>query len=791
MKISENWLRQLVDIPADHEALLERMTMAGLEVDGARAVGTGLDGVVVGEIVAIEPHPDADRLRVCHVAAGAAEPLTIVCGAPNARLGLKAPLATVGAVLPGGMKIKPAKLRGVKSFGMLCSGRELGLADDAGGLMELADECKAGQPVAVALGLPDHEIEVDLTPNRPDCLSMAGLARDVAAQYGKAFAWPQTEAVAVTSQATHRIRLEAGRSCARYLGRVIEGVDMRVPTPDWMAARLARSGVRPHSLTVDVTNYVMLELGQPMHAFDHALLEGDIVVRQAGAGEKLALLDGSDVTLEPDFMVIADDKQALAVAGVMGGMATRVTDDTRDIFLESAHFAPDVIMGKARRLGLHTDSSHRFERGVDPELPRQALERASELLLELAGGKAGPVCAAENTDDLPARHPVRLRSARLARVLGIAIDDDKVLAILHNLGLAPQRTDEGWQVQPPSWRFDIEREEDLIEEVARIYGYPEIPVTAPAGQLVLAPDSETRLPERRLARQLVARGYHEAVCMAFTSADLLRTWQLQGAVLPLANPLSADLGVMRPSLLPGLVEALQRNAARQQSRVRLFESGHVFAADDKAPEMPMLALVACGTAHAEQWGHETRPMDFHDLKGDVESVLTMAATDDWSFDADDLPPWLHPGRSARVVRAGKAVGVLGELHPRLLQALDLDVSVHVAELQLDVVRSSALPCARAVAHFPQVRRDLAVEVPRDMAWANIAACVREAAGKVLVDLRLFDRYLGPNLEGDRKSLAMGLILQEQSRTLVDDEVDALMSNVVSALERRCAARLRG
>ncbi len=792
MKFSENWLRQLIDIPADHAALVERLTLSGLEVDGVERLGDGLEGVVVGEIIAIEPHPDADRLRVCQVTAGSGEPLTIVCGAPNARLGLKAPLATVGAVLPGGLKIKPAKLRGIESFGMLCSARELALADDADGLMELPAVAAAGQPLAAALKLPDAVIELGLTPNRPDCLGMQGLARDVAAQFGQAYT-PSAQTTAEVSSASVRgIRLEAGTDCPRYLGRVIDGLDMAAPTPAWMALRLRRAGLRPLSLVVDVTNYVMLELGQPLHAFDNECLDGDIVVRHARKDEPLALLDGSEATLDESFLVIADDRQALAVAGVMGGHASRVTDDTRTIFLESAHFAPAAIMGRARRLGLHTDASHRFERGVDPELPRQALERASELLLSIAGGQAGPVCVAEHTADLPLRPPVRLRRQRLERVLGLSIDDAAVATILGNLGLQPQAGPDGWQVTPPSWRFDIEREEDLIEEVARIHGYPQIAVRAPSGELVLAPEAETLLPRHQLVRQLIARDYHEAICMAFVSADLLDAWGLAQGGVTLANPLSADQAVMRPSLLPGLVQALRRNRARQQERVRLFESGHVFAAGGEAAprETAMLALVACGDARREQWGESHRALDFHDLKGDVQSLLA-AGDKAWAFDAETLPDWLHPGRAARVLQDGQPVGWLGELHPALAARLGLDEVVLVAELELIAVQQRPLPQAQPVARFPHVRRDLAVEVDASTPWQQIADCVHQAAGERLRELRLFDQYQGPELDPGRKSLAMGLILQARSRTLVDNEVDECVATVVAALSAQCAARLRG
>ncbi|HET8898507.1 MAG TPA: phenylalanine--tRNA ligase subunit beta, partial [Rhodanobacteraceae bacterium] len=623
MKFSENWLRELVDIPVDTAALSRDLTMIGHEVEALEHLGHGLAGVVVARIVAADKHPQADRLQVCQVDAGQAEPLTIVCGAPNARAGIKVPLAKVGAELPGGLAIKAATLRGVESSGMLCSARELGLSTDAAGLLELPADAPIGTEIADYLGLPDAAIELGLTPNRPDCLGMLGLAHDVAARYGSTVRPFATAEIAVTSTARRGIRLEAGADCPRYLGRVIEGIDAAAATPLWMAERLRRAGLRPISAVVDVTNYVMLELGQPLHAFDNDALEGDIVVRHARAGETLKLLDGSEATLAADFVLIADEGKGLAVAGVMGGFDSRVTDSTRNVFLEAAHFAPAAIMGKARKLGLHTDASHRFERGVDPDLPARALERASELLLTIAGGQAGPRLVAENLDELPHRAPVNLRCARLQRVLGIVVPDAEVHRILTALGLAVRATQEGWLATPPSRRFDIEREEDLIEEVARIHGYERIPTRAPSGELLVAAQPEQTSSALALAEQLAARGYFEAVTMAFVGADLLERWGLREQGVALANPLSADLAVMRPSLLPGLVEALRRNRARQQERVRLFERGHVFQpVAGAAPLEPVrIALVAVGTANAEQWGLPARALDFHDLKGDIESLL--------------------------------------------------------------------------------------------------------------------------------------------------------------------------
>ena len=792
MKFSENWLRELVEIQADRAQLAHALTMAGLEVEELTVLGEGLAGVVVGEIVAAEKHPEADRLQVCKVAAGQGEPLQIVCGAPNARVGLKAPLAMIGAVLPGNMQIKAAKLRGVESAGMLCSAKELGIDADASGLLELPADAPVGQPLATFLGLPDASIELKLTPNRPDCLGLVGLAHDVAALFGSRVLVPVQDPAPVTSDARRGIRLEAGKDAPRYLGRVIEGIDASARSPLWLAERLRRAGLRPISAVVDVTNYVMLELGQPLHAFDNDTLEGDVVVRHAHTGEVLKLLDGSEAKLDGGFLVIADDSKGLAVAGVMGGHGSRVTDATRNIFLESAHFAPAAIMGRSRKLGLHTDASHRFERGVDPQLPRRALERATELLLAIAGGKAGPVLTAENPADLPKPATVALRRARLARVLGVAVPDEEVTRIFIALGMTVHAQADGWQVIAPTSRFDIEREEDLIEEVARVYGYDRIPTHTPAGALALSPQPEGRIGELPLREQLAARGYHEAVNLSFVNAELLARWGYTQNLVPLANPLSADLAVMRPSLLPGLVEALRHNRARQQDRVRLFEVARVFAAGDPPVETPSLAIAACGSAHAEQWAEPARPLDFFDLKGELDALLAWGGEPErWSLHADGLPAWLHPGRGARVARDGETVGYLGALHPQLAKALDLGPDLQVLEVALAQLLDRRLPKARPVPRFPSVRRDIAVELPEEVRWSQIEQAVRGTLGNVLKELRLFDRYSGKGVDVGRKSLAMGLILQDASRTLTDDDADRCVRDAVAALESTCKAKLRG
>ncbi|MGY1410313.1 phenylalanine--tRNA ligase subunit beta [Luteimonas sp. A611] len=794
MKFSENWLRQHVPTDATRARMVEVLTAIGLEVEDVTVLGEALDGVVVARIVSVEKHPEADRLQVCQVDAGTGEPLQIVCGAPNARAGLVAPLATIGTTV-GELTIKAAKLRGVASNGMLCSARELGIDVDAAGLLELPDDAPVGTPLADYLGLPDASIEIKLTPNRADCFSLRGIAFDVAAALGGEVAPFDAASVPATIEATLPIELGAQADAPRYLGRVIEGVDATAATPSWMAERLRRSGIRPVSFLVDVTQYVMLELGQPMHAFDRDLLKGPLGVRRARTGETLKLLDGRDAVLDDEFLAITDADRVVALAGVMGGFDTRVTDVTRNVFLEAAHFAPAAIIGRSRRLGMHTDAAHRFERGVDPQLPRDAIEVATRLILDIAGGQPGPVVEAALEAHLPQPQAITLRRARLARVLGLDIADAEVARILRALGMDVKTTDEGWDVVAPSRRFDIAIEEDLIEEVARIHGYDAIPTTLPAGAARIAVPSETRAGEDELRAQMAARGYFEAVNFAFVDEGLLHTWQAQAGGVPLANPLSAELGVMRTRLLPGLVAAAARNLSRQQSRVRLFELGKVFAAsaDGEAPiETPRIAAVIQGGAQAEQWGAAVRGVDFHDLKGDLEALAacTGARLDYRPSDA----PHGHPGRSAEVVRvdgdAPRRLGWIGELHPRLLRALDLEGTVLAFELDLEPLRMRAVPRATALSRFPSVRRDLAFVAPEGVPWSALEATVRQAAGPLLAELRLFDRYVGKGVDPGFRSLATGLILQDNSRTLTEGDVDVAVAAVIAALQHEHGARIR-
>ncbi len=793
MKFSENWLRSHVPTSASRDELSAVLTAIGLEMEEVAALGEGLQHVVVARIVEAVRHPEADRLQVCKVDAGQGELLQIVCGAPNARAGLVAPLAMVGAQI-GELKIKPANLRGVESNGMLCSARELGLDSDASGLFELPDDAPVGQALAEYLGLPDASIEIKLTPNRADCFSVRGIAFDVAAACASEVVPFAAEPVPASGSRELQVALDAGAEAPRYLGRVIEGINPAARTPLWMAERLRRSGVRPVSLLVDITQYVMLELGQPMHAYDLGTLQGSIGVRRSRAGEVLKLLDGRDATLDDSFLVITDADRPVGLAGLMGGFDTRVTDATSSVFLEAAHFAPAAIMGRGRKLGLHTDAGHRFERGVDPELPRLAIEYATRLVLDLAGGSACPVTEAVREADLPKAASIALRRARIRRVLGIKIADADVERILRALGMGVTATGEGWQVTAPSRRFDIAIEEDLIEELARIHGYDRIPTTLPGGASRIAMPSETRLDEASARRQLVARDMLETINFAFVDAELLKQWGLDGAQVPLANPLSAELAVMRPQLLPGLVAALGRNAARQAGRVRLFELGRVFhpqAGEGKPAPVETLRVAAavCGDADALQWGTATRKVDFHDLKGDLES-LAGASGAVLEFRPSQRP-FGHPARSADVWRDGACIGWIGQLHPRLAKALDIDVDVIAFELDVEPLLARQVPRAGELSRFPSVRRDLAFLVPDEVTWSALAATIRTAVGPLLRDMVLFDRYVGQGVDPGFKSLAMGLILQDKSRTLTDRDVDSVVAEVVAAIEREHRARIRG
>jgi len=791
MRISKHWLSEWVAVPTETAALAEQLTMAGLEVDSVELAAPPFTAVVVGEVVACEPHPDAERLKVCQVDDGTGELKDVVCGAPNAAIGLKAPFAQVGAQLPGDLKIKAAKLRGVKSHGMLCAARELGLAEDSEGLMPLPADAPVGAAFRDWLNLDDDVIEIELTPNRSDCLSISGVAREVGVLNGESVRAPASVAVPAGSERSLPVVLEATADCPRYCGRVIEGVNATTPTPMWLQERLRRAGIRPLSIVVDITNYVMLELGQPMHAFDLDTFSGGIQVRRAEEGETLKLLNGETVSLSAETLVIADESQAIALAGVMGGDGTAVSDTTTNLFLESAFFAPAALSGRARQYGLHTDASHRFERGVDPGLCSQAIERATGLLVELAGGHAGPLTDVKAAEAMPEPALVALRPARVNALLGTQIEEAEMRDTLTRLGMPPQVNGDTWHVQAPSWRFDIAREVDLIEEIARVHGYNRLPLRRAAVPAEIPAESETQVSIVRQRAVMVDRGYQEAITYSFVDEALQGSLDPVEAPLALANPLSSDLGVMRTSLWPGLVRALVHNQNRQMRRVRLFETGLRFRGSmDSLEQTPVLAAIAAGPVHEADWGARERSIDFFDFKADIEALLDLAGSDRTIRFVAAEHPALHPGQSARIEVDDAAVGWIGALHPRVTALHDLDGQVFVAEIQQAVFASRPVPVFEPISRYPVIRRDLALVVREGTEAQAVADCIRSAAGKVLRSLEIFDVYQGEGVSDGFKSLAMGLILQDNSRTLTDEEVEAIQQKIVAQLQETLGAELR-
>jgi len=791
MKFSEQWLREWVNPPVNAQQLTEQFIMAGLEVESLTPVAGSFTNVVVGYVNEVTAHPDAARLRVCQVNVGQAEPLTIVCGAANVRAGLKVPVAQIGAVLPNGLKIQSTKLRGVLSQGMICSTSELGLTETSEGIMELPEEAPVGQDFRQWLQLDDQVIDIHVTPNRGDCLSIAGMARETAVLNDCDFQAPVVTPVTAQINDMITVNLQAAVECPQYFGRIIRGINANAKTPVWMVERLRRAGVRSIHPVVDVTNYILQELGQPLHAFDLAKLQGNIVVRLAKANEAIVLLDGQTVQLNEKTLVIADEQQALAIAGIMGGISSSVTESTNDIFLESAFFNPIKIAGRARSFGLDTDSAYRFERGVDPQLAAQALERATQLLLEIVGGKPGPVISAVVAEHLPKQTTVTLRESRLQRMLDTTIPVATVETILRRLGMHLTKQADGWQVIPPSYRFDLSLEEDLIEEVVRIYGYQNIPVKAPLAKLEFLPQSEQQLPLTRVRKLLVDRGYHEAITYSFVAPKMQQLLDPEHSALVLKNPISADLSVMRTNLWAGLLNAVSYNQNRQQNRLRLFESGLRFIANkDLIEQQAMLAGVITGPLLPEQWGEVTRTVDFFDLKGDIEALLALSKqAKEFSFTAAQHPA-LHPGQTSAIHLAGQQIGILGALHPALLQELDLQGPIYLFELQLDALDKASLPQFQAISKFPAVRRDISFLVSQKISAQQIIQLVQNTAGELLSDICLFDVYQGKNVESGFRSLALGLMWQTLDRTLVDSEINERMDQVIAALKQQFAINLR-
>ena len=800
MKFSENWLREFVNPELSTQALVDQLTMAGLEVDGFDPVAAAFNNVVVGEILETSPHPDADKLVVCRISSGTEEH-QVVCGAPNARAGIKVPFALVGAKFPD-LKIKKAKLRGVESHGMLCSERELGLSEEHEGLMELPLDAPVGDDIINYLGLDDSIVDLDLTPNRSDCLSMIGLARETGLMNQLDVSEVNLQKVEPSIEDTFPVELDAGAACSRFVGRVVRNIDQTAKSPLWMKEKLRRSGLRSIDPVVDVTNYVMLELGQPLHAYDHAKLNNKIVVRQSTAGEKVTLLDGSEVETLADTLLITDGSGPIGLAGVMGGLTTSVTSETKDIFLEGAFFAPTAIAGRARAYGMNTDAAHRFERGVDWQGQVRAIERATELLIQISGGQAGPVTETVDSSNLPIEKTIELRASRISRVLGVDIDNSAVDDIFARLNFPASTTDDNgehiWVVSAPSHRFDIAIEADLIEEISRVYGYNNLPTRTPLASLNMSKKAETELSLNRVRDHLVGRGYFEAITYSFVDTAMQATLDPEQTPIPLANPLSAEMSVMRTSIWPGLVKSLIYNVNRQQTRVRLFESGLCFSqpahldglAFDNILQVKKIAGVVCGPRQDENWSNDSQLVDFFDVKGDIESVLALTGqSENFEFIAQPHPA-LHAGQSAAIRKSGETVGYVGLLDPRVQQELDIRFPIFLFELAVDAVIAKKLAHSEPMSRFPEVRRDIAVIVDQTATAADLRQCITTAATDTLQNLKLFDVYQGKGIDPNRKSLALGLTFQHTSRTLTDDEINDSVEKIVASLEAQFGASLR-
>lgn len=791
MKISENWLRTWVNPAIDSETLSDQLTMLGLEVDELAPVAKPFTGVVVGEVLTVEQHPDADRLRVTTVNIGSGEPLQIVCGAPNVRAGMKAPVATIGALLPGDFKIKKGKLRGVESQGMLCGASEIDLEDKIDGLLELPADAPVGVNIREYLKLDDNVIDISITPNRGDCFSIRGIARESAVINQLQMNEPEIKSVDATITDEKKVVIST-EGAPRYLGRVVKNVNVKAATPEWMEQALARSGIRTHSILVDVTNYVLMELGQPMHAFDLAKIEGTVHVRQAQPQEKLQLLNDQEVELQEDIMVIADDQKALAIAGIMGGLASSVTDDTTDIFLESAFFAPLAIAGRARRFGLHTDSSQRYERGVDFELPLIAMNRASQLIQELAGGEFGPITVAEKTDLLPKREAIELKQAQVDQLLGYQVAGEFIADALTRLGCKVTVKAEGeWSVVPPSHRYDMAIYQDLIEEVARIDGYDNIQISLPTMDVKLA-KYQDRFEIAELRQTIVSLGYQEAISFSFADAKLEKQLNPQVNPLMLANPISSDLAAMRSTLLSSLIPCVQYNLNRQQSRVRFFELGLRFDYQDAKSiedlkQIPTLALVAVGSQQPESWHVKPQPMDFFDFKGEIEEILAAGRVKVEYVRSER--EWLHPGQSAEILVDGQSIGYLGRLHPSLENELDLSTT-WVAELDQIAVLQSYVSNFTELSRFPSIRRDIALLISDNINVRDIQQLIEKTGGELLDSTWLFDVYTGQGVEEGKRSLAFALLWQHPSRTLEDAEIKSGMDNIIQVLQNTYQATLR-
>ena len=795
MKISEQWLREWVNPKLTTQELTDHMTMIGLSIESATPVAGSFSNVVVGEIVTRIQHPNADKLSCCEVNVGEAVPLKIVCGAPNARAGIKVAVAKIGALLPGNFEIKEAKLRGELSQGMLCSAKELQLQmgqSIADGIIELPHDAPIGKDFRDYFHADDHIIDIEITPNRGDCLSIRGVARDIAAANQLSMNAVEVKSTPAALSDEFAIHIDAKADCPRYVGRIIRGVNNQAQTPSFMQYRLQRAGIRLINPVVDVCNYVMLELGQPMHAFDLSTLKNSIHVRRGKPNETVKLLDEQTITVTPDDLVIADDNHVHALAGIMGGFDSGVSENTTDIFLEAAFFEPKTVCLSKRRHNINSDSSYRFERGVDFNLPVEAIECATDLLLQIVGGKAGKTTESVSTENLPTREKIILNKNQIARILGITISDDNVIRILESLGMSVKPLQNSWEVTPPSFRFDMTLPMDLIEELARMTGYNSIPATPMIASLNMHPKTEARVCDKRVRGFLQNRGYHEAMTYSFISPQLHALITPDAESVTLKNPLSQDMSVMRTSIWPGLLQALQMNVRHQCERVRLFEMGLCFEPQKNGEllQSAKLALAATGFVHPEQWALKKTPVDFFDMKADVMGMLSLSnlySQYHWKAETHSA---LHPGRSAALYCGEERIGWLGEVHPTILAELDFRQPVIVCEMDLKKVQESGLTRYASFSRFPAVRRDLAVVLDESISVDALRAVITKNAGNQLCDLHIFDVYQGKGIELGKKSIALGLTFQDPSRTLRDDEINSIIQDVVSVLERELNATLR-
>ena len=790
MQISEAWLRELVNPPVSTEELVEQLTMAGLEVDSVKSVAADFRHVVVAEVIAMEQHSNADKLKVCQVSVGEADPLQIVCGAENVRVGLKIPVALVGANLPGDFKIKKSKLRGELSFGMLCSEKELGLVVDADGLMELAFDAPVGKDIREYLGLDDSIIELDLTPNRADCLSVEGVAREVSVLNQLDWSPIEHAVTAITHDSVIDVNVEEKNACPRYLGRLIEGINPTADTPLWMKERLRRSGIRSIGAIVDVTNYVLLELGQPLHAFDADKLSGSVTVRVGEKDEELVLLNEQTIKLDGVALVIADDKQALALAGVMGGVVSSVTSQTENIFLECAFFTPTAIAGKARHFGLHTDSSHRFERGVDFGLQKRAIERATQLIVEISGGEVGAISEVVTQDALPKRSPVILRQDRIKKILGISMAEIEVVRIFEGLEMSVETKSDGWEITPPDCRFDIEIEADLLEEIGRIYGYNKLPNSSLFMRAELGKAEEAILPLSRVEDLLVDKGYQESISYSFVDEAMQKSIAPDDEFIRIKNPISSELSVMRTTLWCGLLNAALYNLNRQQHRLRLFETGLRFIKkNDEIVQQKMLSGLLMGNVFTEQWSEKSRKVDFFDLKSDLDAIFHLTGCQ-VQYSATKYSA-LHPGQCAEIVNSdSKRIGIFGMLHPSIEKFLGFESQVYLFELEQELVLGKQIPKFDALSKFPIVRRDMALIVEEKITINEIKECIIACNEEKIKEILIFDVYRGKGVSDGYKSIALGLILQDSNQTLTDSEIDAIFSTVIERLNIEIKAKLR-